>query len=141
MLGEADEKCLDTWAARDKGEEKEEEEEERGAVKVGGASVADVRQTEREAVEVALPSRAKGGRVIGCVGNGFNVFCFFVLLSTSDTKLEIVPFNHTGISSNVVMRGGVTPLTVSEVCILKKRKYQKKNMAVPKVGMFMINPN
>lgn len=79
MLGEADEKCLDTWAARDKGEEKEEEEE-RGAVKVGGASAADVRQTEREAVEVALPSRAKGGRVIGCVGNGFNVFCFLFYL-------------------------------------------------------------
>lgn len=79
MLGEADEKCLDTWAARDKGEEKEEEEEG-GAVKVGGASVADVRQTEREAVEVALPSRAKGGRVIGCDGNGFDMFCFFCFI-------------------------------------------------------------
>jgi hypothetical protein len=72
MLGEVDEKCLVTWAARDKGEEYKEEEGEGGAVEVGGASVADVRQTRREAVEVALPSRAKGGQVIGCVGNAFN---------------------------------------------------------------------
>jgi hypothetical protein len=70
MLGDVDEKCLDTWATRDKGEEKEEE---RGAVEVGG-SVADVRQTEREAVEVTLPSRAKGGQVIGSVGIAFNAF-------------------------------------------------------------------
>lgn len=72
MLGEVDEKCLETWATRDRGEEKEEEEEEGGAIEVGGASVADVRQTRREAVEVALPSRAKGGRAIGCIGNAFN---------------------------------------------------------------------
>lgn len=124
MLGEADEKCLDTWAARDKGEEKEEEEEERGAVKVGGASVADVRQTEREAVEVALPSRAKGGRVIGCVmGLMSFVFLFYLVFLIQNLKLYL--FNHTGISSNVVMRGGVTPLTVSEVCIFKKRKEKK----------------
>jgi hypothetical protein len=61
MLGV--EKCLETWATRDKGELKEKEEG--GAVEVGGANVADVRQTRREAVEVALPSRVKGGRVIG----------------------------------------------------------------------------
>jgi hypothetical protein len=84
MLGEADEKCLETWAARVKGEEKEEGE--RGAVKVGGASVADVRQTEREAVEAALPSRVKGGRVIGCVGNAFRAL-FWVLFGISDTEL------------------------------------------------------
>ena len=74
-MGEVDEKCLDTWAARDKGEEKEEGE--RGAVEVGGASVADVRQTRREAVEVALPSRAKGGQVIGCDEHVVNAFYFF----------------------------------------------------------------
>ena len=113
-MGEADEKCRDTWAARDKGEEKEEEEE-RGAVKVGGASVADVRQTEREAVEVALPSRAKGGQVIGCVGNVFNAFCS-VLFSISDTELQIT-FNHTGISCNAWW---CYPLSVSEVCMGKK---------------------
>jgi hypothetical protein len=45
-----DEKCLDIWAAREMGEYKEEKEG--GAVEVGGATVADVRQTRREAVEV-----------------------------------------------------------------------------------------
>jgi hypothetical protein len=94
-LGEADEKCLDTWAARDKGEEKEEGE--RGAVEVGGASVADVRQTRREAVEVALPSRAKGGQVIGCDENvntliSSNVFLILVFLNTN---LETRTFNPT----------------------------------------------
>lgn len=45
------------------GEEKEEEERG-GALEVGGASVAGVRQTEREAVEAGILSRAKGGRAI-----------------------------------------------------------------------------
>lgn len=45
-----------------------EKEEEGGAVEVGGATVADVRQTPRQAVD-ENPSRAKGGRAraIGCV--------------------------------------------------------------------------
>lgn len=47
------------------------EKEERRGAEVGGASVPDVRQTQREAVEAENPSRAKGGRAraIGCDGN------------------------------------------------------------------------
>lgn len=41
-----------------------EKEERGGALEVGAASVADVRQTEREAVEAGNPSRAKGGRAM-----------------------------------------------------------------------------
>lgn len=67
MAGRVDEKCLESWTARDKGELKEKAEG--GAVEVGGARAADVRQTRREAVEVALPSRTKGGRVIGRIEN------------------------------------------------------------------------
>lgn len=40
------------------------EEREEDRLEVGGASVAAVRQTEREAVEAEIPSRAKGGRAI-----------------------------------------------------------------------------
>lgn len=48
-----------------------EEKEEGGAIEVGGATVADVRQAPRQAVEAENPSRAKGGRAraIGCVAN------------------------------------------------------------------------
>lgn len=113
MLGEADEKCLDTWAARDKGEEKEEE---RGAVEVGGASVADVRQTRREAVEVALPSRANGGQIIGCVGNAFKAFFqFYLVFLTQNLKLYL---HSPGYKLRCVV---VLPL-VPEVCMKKKLK-------------------
>jgi hypothetical protein len=118
-LGEADEKCLDTWAARDKGEEKEEGE--RGAVEVGGASVADVRQTRREAVEVALPSRAKGGQVIGCDENvnAFNSSNVFLYFSISDTELETVPSIPP--VDGYICDCVVLPL-VSGVCMKKKFK-------------------
>jgi hypothetical protein len=68
-----EEKCLVIKAAREREEEEDvvggEKEDAGGAVQVGGASVADVRQTRREAVEVENenPSRAKGegARAIG----------------------------------------------------------------------------
>lgn len=67
-----EEKCLVIKAAREREEEEVNvvggEKEDGGAVQVGGASVADVRQTRREAVEEKEnPSRAKGewARAIG----------------------------------------------------------------------------
>lgn len=80
MLGVEVEKCLERRAAREREEEEdvvggEKEEDEGGAAEVGGASVADVRQTtRREAVEEIVseghenPSRPKGewARAIGC---------------------------------------------------------------------------
>ena len=88
MLGEVDEMCRDTCATRDKGEEKEEEE--RGAAEVGGASAADVRQTRREAVEVALPSRAQGGQVIGCVGKLWMPCLFDLVFQIQNLKLNVI---------------------------------------------------
>jgi hypothetical protein len=82
ILGAEEQKCLVRRAAREReeeevtadvvGGEKEDAAAEGGAVQVGGASVADVRQTTRreavEAEENANPSRAKGewARAIGC---------------------------------------------------------------------------
>lgn len=68
MVGDVEEKCLAIKAAREEYVVEREKEEEGGAVKVGGATVADVRQTRRQAVD-ENPSRAKGGRAraIGCV--------------------------------------------------------------------------
>jgi hypothetical protein len=72
ILGAEEQKCLVRRVAREREEEEDvvggekEDAAEGGAVRViqvGGASVADVRQTTREAVEAeehANPSRAKG---------------------------------------------------------------------------------
>jgi hypothetical protein len=82
MLGVEVEKCLVRRAAREREEEEDvvggEKEDEGGAAEVGGASVADVRQTRREAVEETVseghenpnPSRPKGvwARAIGYGG-------------------------------------------------------------------------
>lgn len=57
---------------------------------------------------------------------GLICFVFFVLFSISDTKLEIVPLITQVYKFDAVMRGGVTPLTVSKVCMKKKIQKTKK---------------
>lgn len=74
MLGDVEERCRERRAALTRGGEEKEE----GGAQVGGASVADVRQT--EAVE-ENPSRAKGerdaerARAIGCGGLEMSAVC------------------------------------------------------------------
>lgn len=64
------------------------------------------------------------------------LFISFLYFSISDTKLETVP-SISYICCDCVV---VLPL-MSGVCMGKKFNKKKENMAVPKVGMFLISPN